>query len=108
MVAILRDILAAHKAASHHTAVDDRVFGGPDRPPQKDNLRERIVRPVFRRADELLSARGLSPLAVGLTPHKLRHTFASVLIAIGEDPASLMAQLGHTDPKFTLRACTRK
>lgn len=38
-----------------------------------------------------------------MTPHKLRHTFASILIACGEDPTSVMAQLGHTDPKFTLR-----
>jgi len=37
---------------------------------------------------------------------KLRHTFASILVAGGEDPASVMAQLGHTDPKFILRVCT--
>ena len=42
----------------------------------------------------------------GLTPHKLRHTFASILIALGEDPASVMGQLGHTDPQFTLRVYT--
>jgi hypothetical protein len=27
----------------------------------------------------------------------------SILAACGEDPAYVMAQLGHTDPKFTLR-----
>jgi integrase len=41
-----------------------------------------------------------------VTPHKLRHTFASILVACGEDPASVMAQLGHTDPSFTLRIYT--
>jgi integrase len=41
-----------------------------------------------------------------VTPHKLRHTSASILVACGEDPASVMAQLGHTDPKFTLRVYT--
>lgn len=46
------------------------------------------------------------PLPKGVTTHKLRHTFASTLIACGEDPASVMAQLGHTDPKFTLRVYT--
>jgi len=45
-------------------------------------------------------------LPQGVTTHKLRHTFASILIACGEDPASVMAQLGHTDPKFTLRVYT--
>ena len=58
---------------------------------------------VFKRASELLERRGRVPLPKGLTPHKLRHTFASVLIACGEDPISVMRQIGHTDPAFTLR-----
>jgi integrase len=58
---------------------------------------------VIARANELLEARGSVPLPDGLSPHKLRHTFASILIACGEDPASVMYQLGHTDPAFTLR-----
>jgi integrase len=40
----------------------------------------------------------------GITPHSLRHTFTSLLFAIGEDPVSVMRQLGHIDPAFTLRA----
>jgi hypothetical protein len=43
------------------------------------------------------------PLPEGLTPHKLRHTFASLLFALGEDPVHVMGQLGHTDPAFSLR-----
>ena len=69
-------------------------------------MRTRVLAPVARRADELLRERGHGPLPEGLTPHKLRHTFASVLLACGEDPASVMAQLGHSDPKFTLRIYT--
>jgi hypothetical protein len=38
-----------------------------------------------------------------VTAHKLRHTYASVVIALGLDPRCVMEQLGHTDPKFTLR-----
>jgi integrase len=72
----------------------------------KDNLRNRILASAVKRADKLLEARGQTPLPRGVTPHKLRHTFASILIATGEDPASVMAQLGHTDPKFTLRVYT--
>jgi Phage integrase family len=41
-----------------------------------------------------------------VTPHKLRHTFASILIALGRDPAYVMGQLGHTDARFTLRVYT--
>ena len=42
-----------------------------------------------------------------LTPHSLRRTFASVLVALGEDPAYVMAQLGHTDASFTLSVYAR-
>ncbi len=38
-----------------------------------------------------------------MTAHKLRHTFTSILSVRGEDPPTVMAQLGHTDPAFTLR-----
>jgi integrase len=41
-----------------------------------------------------------------VSPHKLRHTFASILVALGNDPAYVMGQLGHTDPAFTLRVYT--
>jgi hypothetical protein len=69
----------------------------------KDNLRSRVLAGVFDRADELLEERGRVPLPRRLTTHKLRHTFASVLISCGEDSILVMSQLGHTDPAFTLR-----
>jgi integrase len=107
LLALLRDELAYHKAAAKGIEPNDPVFpSASGRPRNKDNVRKRVVEPVAHRADELLRERGQSPLPHGLTPHKLRHTFASVLIACGEDPASVMAQLGHSDPKFTLRTYT--
>ena len=69
----------------------------------KDNARERVIRPVVAHADALLAQRGREPLPAGVTAHKLRHTFASILFVRGEDPPYVMAQLGHTDPAFTLR-----
>ncbi|HWA53668.1 MAG TPA: tyrosine-type recombinase/integrase [Solirubrobacterales bacterium] len=104
MLPILRDVLAAHKASAYRSGPDDLVFPtGTGGRRDKDNLRERVLDKVFERANELLDERGRVPLPKGLTPHKLRHTFASVLIASGEDPISVMKQLGHTDPAFTLR-----
>lgn len=41
-----------------------------------------------------------------LSTHWLRHTYASILAAVGEDPVSVMVQLGHTDPGFSLRVYT--
>jgi integrase len=107
MPLILRDDLAAHKARANRSGPDDLVFPtrtGAQR--DKDNLRHHVLRATFERADKLLEERGQVPLPKGLTAHKLRHTFASVLIACGEDPNSVMAQLGHTDPTFILRVYT--
>jgi integrase len=107
LLPILRDELAAHKARAYRSGPDDLVFPtGTGGTRDKDNLRNRILAAAIDRADQLLHQRGQTPLPNGLTPHKLRHTFASILIACGEDPASVMAQLGHTDPKFTLRVYT--
>jgi integrase len=54
-------------------------------------------------ANRLVEERGLQPLPLGITPHRLRHTFASILVAIGRDPTYVMQQLGQPDPAFTLR-----
>jgi integrase len=103
LVPVLRDVLAEHKAG-HRGGLDDPLFptatGGPR---DKDNVGKRVLAPVIERADELLAERGQHPLPAGITPHKLRHTFASILVALGRDPSYVMQQLGHTDPSFTLR-----
>ncbi|MDX6697747.1 MAG: integrase [Solirubrobacteraceae bacterium] len=104
LLPLLRDELGAHKARCSSTGPDDPVFpSASGRARDKDNVRNRVVQPAVRRAGDLLAQRHAEPLPQGLTPHKLRHTFASVLVACGEDPASVMSQLGHADPKFTLR-----
>ncbi|MGE5527502.1 MAG: tyrosine-type recombinase/integrase [Methanosarcina sp.] len=107
LLPVLRDVIAAHKAATYQGDPDAHVFlnakGGVL---NKDTLRSGVLVAAFARADELLRSRGQIPLPVGLTAHKLRHTFASVLVAIGEDPASVMRQLGHKDAAFTLEVYT--
>jgi integrase len=57
-------------------------------------------------ANERLAQAGDVPLPAPLTPHKLRHGYASVLVALGVDVRSAMDQLGHIDPEFTLRVYT--
>lgn len=104
MLPVLRDVLASYKAQAFRNGPDDLVFPtGTGGRRDKDNLRSKVLAQVFERASEMLERRGRVPLPKGLTPHKLRHTFASVLVACGEDPVSVMRQLGHTDPAFTLR-----
>ncbi len=100
----LRDELTSHRHANAHAKPTDLVFptsAGSRR--DKDNARDRVIRPVVAHADELLARRGHQPLPEGVTAHKLRNTFASILYVRGEDPPYVMQQLGRTDPGFTLR-----
>jgi integrase len=62
-----------------------------------------VVEAAVAQTNRLVAERGLQPLAPAITPHKLRRTFASILVAIGEDATYVMQQLGHTNPAFTLR-----
>jgi len=90
LLPVLHDILAEHKA-SHSGGLDDLLFptarGGRR---DEDNINKRVLKPVLERADELLADRSQHPLPRGVTPHKLRHTFASILIALGRDPRHVM------------------
>lgn len=102
LLPILYHALVEHKQTSRYTAPDDPIFAsGTGGLRDKDSVRFYVVAPTTARADELLRER--EQLPKGITSHKLRHTFASILVACGTDPTSLMAQIGHTDPQFTLR-----
>jgi len=107
LLPILRDELATLKASTPSVGQDDHVFvTSTGEPRDRHNLRQRVVAPIVKTADELLALRDARPLPQGLSPHKLRHSFASLLVALGGDPAYVMGQLGHTDPAFTLRVYT--
>lgn len=100
----LRDELAAYKAQAPSTAPSAFVFAtAAGTELIHGNIRRRVLDKTVERANEKLTAAGDVPLPEGLTPHKLRHTFASILVALGVDAGSVMDQLGHTDPGFTLR-----
>jgi integrase len=103
LLPVLRDALGTYKAA-HRGGVDDLLFttrAGTAR--NRHNIARRVLAPVVARADELLEERGQHPMPRGVTAHKLRHTFTSILFALGRDAPYVMHQLGHTDPAFTLR-----
>ena len=107
LLPVLEAELRRYRAASSPVRSEDLVFptrSGGQR--GKDNLRSRVLRPTLVPANRLIEAHGQPPLPTRLTTHGLRHTFASVLTALGEDPVSVMVQLGHTDPAFSLRVYT--
>jgi integrase len=78
------------------------VFGTrTGKPDSRNNVRRRVLLRAVERANERLAS-GVRELPAGLSPHALRRSFASWLVAEDEDPAYVMEQLGHTDPKMTL------
>jgi integrase len=100
----LRDVLLEHKATARRAGPGDLVFPTAAATARdKDNARRHVIAPVVRRAAELLAEREQQELPAGVTAHKLRHTFASILAALNEPMPYVMAQLGHSDPEFTLR-----
>jgi integrase len=114
----LRDELLAvrgrHQQASQAAYVFATARGGRMSP---ENFRNRVLgRPAsivdgeekagpgaVGRANKRLEAEGLPPLPDGLTPHSLRRTFCSLLYALGEDPGTVMDEMGHTHPALALR-----
>jgi len=87
---------------------DDLVFGTrTGKPDARHNVRRRVLLRAVERANANIPRTGGEPLPAGLSPHALRRSFASWLVAEGEDPAYVMAQLGHTDSKMTLELYAR-
>jgi integrase len=102
LVAILRDELDGYMARLD-PVLDALVFGSATgRTQGATNIRRRVLAKAVEKANERLAREKLEPLPVGLTPHSLRRTFASVLFAVGENPPYVMARCGHTDPQITL------
>jgi integrase len=104
LLPILQAELLAHQAQVADARPDAHVFSSASGTELKQtNIRRRVLDRSVELADKALQAAGRPPLPAGLTPHKLRHTYASILVAVGVDPGSVMDQIGHTDPGFTLR-----
>jgi integrase len=88
---------------SKHTTDGDLAFptlrGGAD---NRQNVRQRLLLPAIEKANRVLIESGIQPIgSVGL--HGLRRTFASLRLAVGDDPVYTAAQLGHEDALFTMR-----
>lgn len=100
LLPLLRDELSAWAAVDPDRDPGALVFAtATGRRQGATNIRRRVLAPAVKRANEQLQLDAARPLPEGLTPHSLRRTFASILVALGEDPAYVMAQMGHADPK---------
>jgi integrase len=98
----LQEVLSEYRTRTRHHRAGELVFptaeGRRDGP---SNVRRRFLAKAVERANEALQENGKAPIA-SATPHSLRRTFISLLLATGADVPYVMAQAGHVDPKMTL------
>jgi integrase len=104
----LVQLLREHKLAAKWSQPDDFVFAGRirEQPRERNSVRTRILYSAIEEANKLLAAEDRSPLPDGLTFHSLRRTYAALRAELGEHPAITAAQMGHRDPRMTLRVYT--
>lgn len=94
----------AELLSEYRTRVGRSEFVFPTSAGKRDgasNVRNRFLARSVERANDALVAEGGEPIT-HVTPHSLRRTFASLLLAARADVPYVMAQLGHNDPKMTL------
>jgi integrase len=66
------------------------------------NLRRDVLLPAAEKTNLELEKAGVAPIG-RVTFHSLRRTYASLRCACGDDVRYTADQLGHEDPRFTLR-----
>lgn len=103
----LRDVLGELRARAANLEPTAPVFPtSAGKPQDSHNLRNRVFHRTADRARELAAERGIDWPEGKLVPHSMRHTFASVMCAIGEDRMTTREEIGHADPLFTERVYT--
>lgn len=85
--------------------VDQKAYVFPTRTGRRqyeDKVRVDTLGRAVKRANANLESKGQPPLPQGLEPHGLRHTFSSLLYAVGETPPVVMAEIGHKTARLSL------
>jgi integrase len=99
---MLQRLLADYRLRSPHSGINDIVFStGKGRRDNPSNVRNRFLAGAVKRANGELGKTRHQGIGA-ITPHSLRRTFISLLLATGADVPYVMAQAGHSDPKMTL------
>lgn len=64
---------------------------------------ERRLKTAIRRANTRLDELSIRSIDETVSPHSPRRLYASLRFALGDDPVYVAAQLGHTDPGFSMK-----
>jgi integrase len=103
----LRELLAIWRADARYTGANDYVIHtSTGRRSYPSNLRRDVLKPAIVKANEILVPIGIAPIGP-ITFHSLRRTYASLRCACGDDVRYTADQIGHEDPRFTLRVYTQ-
>ena len=104
LVALLRE----HKIAARWSQPGDFVFPGRyrDKPRERNSVRTRALHTSVKLANKALVEKNQQPIPEDISFHALRRTYAALRAELGEHPAITAAQMGHTDPRMTLRVYT--
>ncbi len=104
----LVQLLREHKIGSKWSRPGDFVFPGRSRtkPRERNSVRTRVLYGAIAKANKLLAEEDHPALPEGITFHSLRRTYAALRAEQGEHPAVTAAQMGHVDPRMTLRVYT--
>ena len=91
------------RAQGPHPPPEGPLFLNRNRKAQSVSNVERRFKTAIRRANARLAEFGLQPIDEAATPHSLRRLYASLRFALGDDPVYVAAQLGHTEPGFSMK-----
>jgi integrase len=107
LTAALREELRAWWRETPHDRPDDYALpSSTGRQANPSNLRRDVLRPAIDAANVELAKDGITAIGA-VTFHSLRRTYASLRCACRDDVAYTSAQIGHTDPRFTLKVYTQ-
>jgi integrase len=98
----LREELALARADKHPEPSAYVIATSTGRQHNPSNLRRDVLAPAVAKANAQLELAGIAPIGK-LTFHSLRRTYASLRCACGDDVRYTADQLGHEDPRFTLK-----
>ena len=104
----LLEELSAYRAARPGSAMDGPAF--PTRTGSRrdrNNVCARVIEPAVRRANVVRAERTQAPIVAHVTPHTLRRTYITFMLAAGFDVPYVQDQVGHADPTTTLAVYAR-